>query len=278
MNPDVQPGDRYKRRWKNLLINKRYQLSFTLFMVGVSTVLMFVLGIWVMYVANDTTTVSKNLEHVRRCVEIPAIEAPHEELPPPPPPSMKLPDEEPAKPGSGDGLDRPRHPNITVTLDDMQLPDPVLVVPPIPSDFKSTVVAHWACKFEIANAIDRLERGRVRILFVLIGTGLALVLGLALYGIKMTHRVAGPLFKVQLYLAKMRDGRFDKVYNLRKRDQLLDFYDHFKRAHAGIVELERSDIVRLEAVIAAAQTAGVGDHPAIAELRALVARKEKSVE
>ena len=49
---------------------------------------------------------------------------------------------------------------------------------------------------------------------VLMGTGLLLMVGLALYGIKMTHKVAGPLFKVSLYLAKMRDGRFDKVYNL----------------------------------------------------------------
>ena len=54
------------------------------------------------------------------------------------------------------------------------------------------------------------------------------MLGLAVYGIKMTHKVAGPLFKVSLYLAKMRDGRFDKVYNLRKGDQLVDFYEHFK--------------------------------------------------
>ena len=30
----------YKRSWKNLLINKRYQLRFTLFMVGLSVVLM----------------------------------------------------------------------------------------------------------------------------------------------------------------------------------------------------------------------------------------------
>ena len=68
------------------------------------------------------------------------------------------------------------------------------------------------------------------------------MLGLAIYGIKMTHKVAGPLFKVSLYLAKMRDGRFDKVYNLRKGDQLVDFYEHFKTAHAGVVQLEQDDI------------------------------------
>src|SRR5512138_2621222 len=53
-------GDKgYKRSWRNLLINKRYQLRFTLFMVGLSAVLMLALGIWVMRVANDTTEVSR---------------------------------------------------------------------------------------------------------------------------------------------------------------------------------------------------------------------------
>ena len=86
------------------------------------------------------------------------------------------------------------------------------------------------------------------------------MLGLALYGIKMTHKVAGPLFKVSLYFAKMRDGRFDKVYNLRKGDQLVDFYDHFKPAHAGVVQMEKDDIERIKAMIAAAEAAGIGDH------------------
>jgi hypothetical protein len=39
-------GDRsYKRSWRNLLINKRYQLRFTLFMVGLTSLLMAGLGI-----------------------------------------------------------------------------------------------------------------------------------------------------------------------------------------------------------------------------------------
>jgi hypothetical protein len=105
-----------------------------------------------------------------------------------------------------------------------------------------------------------------------------LMLGLGLYGIKMTHKVAGPLFKVSLYFAKMRDGRLDKVYNLRKGDQLVDFYEHFKHAHAGIVTMEKDDIERIKATIKAAEDAGLGDHASITELRTLLARKEKSLE
>ena len=136
------------------------------------------------------------------------------------------------------------------------------------------------------RAVDPQDRRRVEqpaaladdLLWAMIATGIALVIGLALYGIKMTHRVAGPLFKVGLYLHKMRDGRFDKVYNLRKGDQLVDFYDQFKAAHGGIVTMQQDDIARIAQVIAAADAAGLGHHPAVAELRELSARKEKSIE
>ena len=266
----------YKRSWKNLLINKRYQLSFTLIMVGLATVLMVGLGIFVMHVANETTTVSMTLAQGKRCPTIPTIEAPHEEevLPPP---TMKLPDV-PADTGPAPDADGRRRPKIDVTLDEMELPEPIVIVPPVPENFKELVVGSWACQLGITNSIGELEAGRLRILYVLIATGFILVFGLAGYGIKMTHRVAGPLFKVQLYLAKMRDGRFDKVYNLRKGDQLVAFYDHFKHAHAGIVKREQHDIDRLKALIAAAEAAGAGDHPSIGELRTMLARKEKSVE
>ena len=286
----------YKRSWKNLLINKRYQLRFTLFMVGLSTLLMGGLGIWIMVVANETTKVSITSERGKRCLKIPTIRPPYEEQPPPPPTPMKL--EEPAAGSAAPDAktdDGRRRPKIDVTLDEMEMPKPVTIVPPVPGgsdiytlsekgkelnkkSFGWLVVDHWRCELDIAAKVKRLEQGRMRILFTLIGAGLLLVVGLAIYGIKMTHKVAGPLFKVQLYLAKMRDGRFDKVYNLRKGDQLVEFYDHFKQAHAGVVALEKSDIERLKKTVLAAEAAGAGDHPSVVELRAMLARKEKSVE
>ena len=140
------------------------------------------------------------------------------------------------------------------------------------------IVAHWTCELKLAARLEGLERGRMRILWVLIGTGLLLILGLAAYGIKMTHKVAGPLFKVGLYLGKMRSGRFDKVYNLRKGDQLVDFYEHFKHGHAGVVQMQKDDIARIKAVIAGAEQSGLGDHATVKELREMVTRKEKALE
>src|SRR6478672_4539548 len=63
----------YKRSWKNLLLNKRYQLRFTLFMVGMAAVLMSVLGIWVMKEANEATTVAMARVRGEACPKIPEV-------------------------------------------------------------------------------------------------------------------------------------------------------------------------------------------------------------
>jgi hypothetical protein len=167
--------------------------------------------------------------------------------------------------------DPERH--ATVQLEETSM----TITPTLPTDFADRIVAHHTCEMRQAASIDALEDGRMRILYVLIGTGLLLMFGLAFYGIKMTHKVAGPLFKVSLYLAKMRDGRLDKVWNLRKGDQLVDFYEHFKGAHAGVVTMEKDDIARLKDTLAAAEAAGI-DNEQIGLLRTVLARKEKSIE
>jgi len=298
----------YKRSWKNLLLFKQYQLSFTLVMVGVSALLMIGLGIWVLLEANEATTVAMAPVLGEACPELPTIGQPKsdEDAPvvpmhlddgtdsPPTDVPSAAPADRDAATGSGTGsaadagsasaqgsaATREHHVAVqidesSITLTPTQPPDTATHVPP---DFADRIAMHWMCRMKKIGSLDELELGRMRIVWVLILSGLALIIGQAIYGLKMTHRVAGPLFKVKLYFAKMRDGRLDKVYNLRKGDQLVDFYEHFKAAHAGVVALEREDIVQLRALIAAAEQAGQGEHAATGELRALLARKEKSVE
>jgi hypothetical protein len=239
----------YKRSWKNLLLNKRYQLRFTLFMVGLAALLMVGLGIWVMRVANETTTVSMASVRGEACPKLPVLDGADraEEDDGVPAPSMKL-DESPdgptdspsppaapaepaaptdpavpaspelPAPGAASGtVPAPapvddEHRRIKVQIDESSM----TLTPVVPPDLADRIAAHWTCELRQAATFNRLERGRMRILWAMIATGFVLVLGLAGYGLKMTHRVAGPLFKVSLYLGKMRQGRFDKVYNLRK--------------------------------------------------------------
>jgi hypothetical protein len=189
----------------------------------------------------------------------------------------KPPAGEPA-PGEVDEGGRPR-----VVIEESSMTVTEAPVDPVPPDFAQEVAAHFECELRQAAKLDDLDAGRRTILYVLLVSCTVLVLGLAIYGIKMTHKVAGPLYKISLYMGKMRDGRYDKVYNLRKGDQLVDFYEHFKSAHAGVVELEHADIARLKAALAAAEAAGIaGSSPevdaALSDLRGILARKEKSLE
>ncbi|MCE9579489.1 MAG: hypothetical protein K8W52_40585 [Deltaproteobacteria bacterium] len=294
----------YKRSWKNLLINKQYQLRFTLFMVGLSAVLISALGWWVMRVASEATNVAIGQVQGDSCPAVPSIAGDGEPggatmpaaagsaaaMPVAPAPTPTPTDgsgsgsagsgtaaaPEPAEPADPDAEDSARR--RRVVIDDSSM----TITQVLPDGYAEAVTAHWTCELEQSAAISDLEGGRRQILFVMVATGLFLVIALAIYGIKTTHKVAGPLHKVTLYFAKMRDGRLDKVWPLRKGDQLVAFYDHFRAAHAGVVELEKADIAKIRAVLDAAKAGNAsGTSPevdaAIAELTALVERKEKAL-
>ena len=110
------------------------------------------------------------------------------------------------------------------------------------------------------------------LMFVLIGFGFLLSLVLAAYGIVLTHKVAGPLFKITNHLDKIRDGKLGVVYNLRKGDQLVDFFEHFKGAHDALRHRTEEDIALLDKAIGAVGNGAVAD-----ELKAAKARKEESL-
>ncbi|MFT3699370.1 MAG: hypothetical protein QM831_39850 [Kofleriaceae bacterium] len=366
------PNKGYKRSWKNLLINKRYQLRFTLFMVGLSAILMTGLGVWVMKEANDATTVAKNSIEGTACPKVPVLvptsgdsgvgmklEDPNDAgdagsdavvAPAPKPVPSSVDPADVAKHGGNDEIiavenawcldaqckaektqpldvkhpkcdayvkkkmtdpaavaalraalipvvkceggssfsvaeDAPEpaehHRHVKVEMEESSMtmvPEPPKAAPEPPIDYGARLAANMTCEINNSAKLAEAEQGRLQILWVLVATGLVLVIGLAVYGIKMTHRVAGPLFKVSLYLAKMRDGRYDKVWNLRKGDQLVEFYEHFKAAHAGVVTAEKGDIDAIKALLASAEKAGVSDNDAVKELTELVARKEKALE
>lgn len=93
----------------------------------------------------------------------------------------------------------------------------------------------------------------------LFACGLLLIVVLFAYGIALTHKVAGPLFKVSTYLDRIRDGRLGIVYNLRKGDELVDFFEHFKAAHDALRARTVEDIRLLDETIAALGKSPLGD-------------------
>jgi hypothetical protein len=267
----------YKRSWKNLLINKRYQLRFTLFMAGLAALLMTLLGWWVTRVAGEATSVARSRQRGRVCPSLP------EEVAVKPAPA---PTPDAAPPDEPDDPDSPRHRVVmepsTIKIEEGAAPPTPPPVAKLTEAEKAKIHAEReACERDITRQIAKIDANNRLILYVMVGSGVLLTFGLALFGIKMTHKVAGPLHKVTLYLGKMRDGRYDKVYDLRKGDQLVEFYEHFKHAHAGVIAMEHADIERIKAALDALAADGVLERSADAKaaadgLRAVLERKEAS--
>ncbi len=90
------------------------------------------------------------------------------------------------------------------------------------------------------------------------GVGVGLVLVLSLFLVVMTHKVAGPLYKVALYFDKMRDGHLGDVWPLRKWDMLKQFYGGFKETHDALRERAKRDNDAVGRFLEACTAAGVG--------------------
>ncbi len=80
---------------------------------------------------------------------------------------------------------------------------------------------------------QQMEARDRSLIFKMAGAGLGLTVILTVYLILMTHKVAGPLFKVSMYYDKMAEGRMGRVTPLRKGDMLTDFYDGFRDMHGA---------------------------------------------
>jgi hypothetical protein len=113
------------------------------------------------------------------------------------------------------------------------------------------------------------------------GVGLGLMTVLFLYLVVMTHKVAGPLYKVSRYFDEMAVGRLGPVYALRKKDMLQDFYDKFRDMHESLREQHKLDIEAMGRFLAACDAAGVGAESALgrelAELREHVDKRRKAL-
>jgi hypothetical protein len=111
---------------------------------------------------------------------------------------------------------------------------------------------------ELQEAISAdLSRRDTYLTLKMVGVGVGLVLVLSLYLVVMTHKVAGPLYKVSTYFDKMADGKLGEVYPLRKGDMMQDFYEKFREMHIAVRERHRADNEGVARFLAACDAAGV---------------------
>ena len=118
------------------------------------------------------------------------------------------------------------------------------------------------------------------LVYKMTGVGLGLATILALFLLVMTHKVAGPLFKVSMYFDRMAVGRLSIVTPLRQGDMLRDFFDTFEHMHQAVRERQIADVATMAAALqtataSPANSANPAWAAAVAELERHVAARTK---
>jgi len=144
----------------------------------------------------------------------------------------------------------------------------------------------WTSLVDPASASElqsQFENSDKVVLWGIVGFGVVLVLSIGAVGILITHKVAGPLYKIASIFGRVRDNRLGPApANLRKGDELQEFYGAFKEMHVSLRARAEDDVRVLGNVVSALEAASDARSPALAraleELRDLRKRKEESLE
>jgi methyl-accepting chemotaxis protein len=94
--------------------------------------------------------------------------------------------------------------------------------------------------------VAKLHADDRQLVYEMVGVGIGLVIILSAYLVIMTHKVAGPLYKVSMYFDRMADGRLGKTTALRKGDMLQDFFGSFRDMHEAVRGRLQADVVTME--------------------------------
>ncbi|MGC4089585.1 MAG: HAMP domain-containing protein [Polyangiaceae bacterium] len=106
-----------------------------------------------------------------------------------------------------------------------------------------------------AEALKRQAKGLTAqqrtIFFTLCGGLTLLVVVIGCAGIIVTHRVAGPVYKMKRQLRDVAKGRLQVPNKLRRGDELVDFFEAFEGMVLSLRERQEREIQALESAIRA---------------------------
>jgi len=130
---------------------------------------------------------------------------------------------------------------------------------------------------ELAPQHEKLVRQQRSMLWTIIGGLLILVVLIGLVGIYVTHKVAGPIYKMRLLLRQVTDGKLTVQAHLRKGDELQEFMGTFAAMVDGLRAQQEKAVAALDEAIALAQKGGA-DAAAVTRLTGVRDEMKRSLE
>jgi nitrogen fixation/metabolism regulation signal transduction histidine kinase len=116
-----------------------------------------------------------------------------------------------------------------------------------------------------------------QVMFVALCTALtALVVVIGFAGIVVTHRVAGPIYKMKRQLKEVGEGHWRVPSPLRKGDELVDFFEAFRGMVIHLRERQQGEIDKLDSALA--QLEGKASEDALQPLHSLRAEMKSAID
>ncbi len=113
-------------------------------------------------------------------------------------------------------------------------------------------------------------------MYYLVGFVVVMALVLFIWGIFITHRVAGPIFIISRYLRQLGQGDVPQTRPLRKGDELKEFFDTFSGMLNSLKQRNVEEAQLLEKIAGQIGSPGGGAPGEIAEALNELAAKKKA--
>ena len=195
--PSTAPADQtgsYKRSVRNYLLDSRFQLKYSGFLVAVALVISGVLGAVVWSVTTAMVSESqKVIEESKKVSEV-----------------------------------------SRMNIKDLAADSPELL-----AEFNKEADEHDQA---ISDQQTRLVHRQAVLIESVVGGLTLMVVLIGLLGIYVTHKIAGPVFKMKRLLGQVGQGNLRVEARLRKGDELRDFFEAFTKMVANLRTLEKQQL------------------------------------
>ncbi len=249
---------RHQRKLKNYLLDPHFQLKYTAYLVAVTVALGGSLGLVVWQTSNQVVAQSqKNVEQGQRVVGL-------------------------GREVVGESRKVSEVVKMNIVKDPVYQDNPALLEA-FTTDAKKQdqrlqeQEAQLVAQAEsLKSESSSLKAFQSRMMLTLAGVMLLLVVGIFVAGVVVTHKVAGPIFKMKRMIRDVGEGRLRIPGKLRKGDELVHFFDAFDQMVRSLRARQENEIAMLESAIA--QLEGKADASALQPLLDLKRKMQDSLE
>lgn len=105
-----------------------------------------------------------------------------------------------------------------------------MTTPALMDKSNEIVVAGEKTFRENLRILQSIKSNNLILLYCAIGITIFQAVLLFIYGVYLTHKIAGPVYVMRQYCKEIQQGKTPQFRGLRKGDLLIDFYDDFVKA------------------------------------------------